>query len=497
MNSEEARLDTAAGAFGHAAPGPDNMCKRIIDLTLSAIGLLIAAPIMAAIAVLVWLDSPGPVFFAQQRLGLHGQLFWLYKFRKFPANWSGAGPHVTTAGDIRMTRIGAILERTKLDELPQLWNILRGDMSFVGPRPESTHFADLFEGQHAAVLGFRPGLFGPAIIRNESQLYPAEESPEAYYRRVLFKLKADRCLAYHPNANCLTDMIWILRGVAASLLGTLNTEHVIRSFSKILILDVTLAILAWMLANVFCFSGLPSGDDFRTFVAGLWLVPLVIVSGLFIGGCYRHPLPYFCFSDAIRLVTAASAAWAVACLCLLGKAGGDIPMSLLAQGWLVLIPALASPRVAARFAHEHQRVRASRSRSLRQVLIYGCGNEGRALARWMGSTTGLRLLGFLDDNSRLQGGTACGYHILGRESDIATIASRYRINEIWVTFQAEAGKRDRLQALCQQHQIKVVFPSDLGLFAERTPPAERQAVPAQTALRDGENGDHISRACVS
>jgi lipopolysaccharide/colanic/teichoic acid biosynthesis glycosyltransferase len=472
------------------------MCKRIIDVTLAVIGLLIAAPIMAAIALLVWLDSPGPVFFAQQRLGLHGNLFWLYKFRKFPANWSGAGPYVTTARDIRMTRIGAVLERTKLDELPQLWNILKGDMSFVGPRPESTHFADLFQGQYAEVLGSQPGLFGPAIIRNESSLYPADEPPEIYYRRVLFEQKAERWLAYHPNATCLTDIVWIFRGVAASLLGTFNTRHVTKRFSNVLVLDAALSSCAWLLANVLYFSGLPSGEDLRTLYVGLWLVPLVIVSGLFIGGSYRHPLPYFCFPDAVRLITTASAAWAAAYLCLLGTAGGDVPISLFAQGWLVLIPALAGPRLGARFAYERQRARASRSPSSRQVLIYGCGNEGMALARWVELTAGLRLLGFLDDNSRLQGGTAWGYPILGRESDIGTIASRYRIDEIWVTFQPDGRKRDRIQDSCQEHRIKLVFSSDLEFFAARAEPSER-LVPAQMALRDGEGGDHVSRACVS
>lgn len=105
------------------------ICKKIIDVTFASIGLAIAFPFMAIIALLIWLDSPGNVIFSQERLGFRGKRFRLYKFRKFPTHLKDEGPYVTAAGDARMTRIGAILERTKLDELPQLWNIIKGDMS--------------------------------------------------------------------------------------------------------------------------------------------------------------------------------------------------------------------------------------------------------------------------------------------------------------------------------------------------------------------------------
>ncbi|OAD21195.1 bacterial sugar transferase, partial [Candidatus Thiomargarita nelsonii] len=120
------------------------MCKRIIDLVFSLLGLLLAAPLMLLIALFIRMDSPGSVFFSQKRLGLKGRHFMVHKFRKFPSDWGSAGPGVTVAGDARMTKVGKFLERTKLDELPQLWNILLGEMSFVGPRPESLRYADLF-----------------------------------------------------------------------------------------------------------------------------------------------------------------------------------------------------------------------------------------------------------------------------------------------------------------------------------------------------------------
>ena len=190
--------------------------KHIFDLALAIVLLTISAPLMVGIALLVWLESPGNVFFCQERLGVHGGRFWLWKFRKFPLHWGDSGPGVTVRADLRMTTIGAILERTKLDELPQLWNILKGEMSFVGPRPESVRFAHLFKGDFAGVLRHIPGLFGPSQIafRNESALYPADRDPEAYYQEILFPTKSkarcgllpERQLSHRPQLDSSWDV---------------------------------------------------------------------------------------------------------------------------------------------------------------------------------------------------------------------------------------------------------------------------------------------------
>jgi lipopolysaccharide/colanic/teichoic acid biosynthesis glycosyltransferase len=200
------------------------MIKRILDVTLAGLGLIVAAPLFAFIALAIKLDSPGRVFFSQRRLGRNGKPFWLYKFRKFPESWGTGGPGVTVANDARMTRTGRFLERSKLDELPQLWNILRGEMSFVGPRPESLRYADLFQGELAAVLDFLPGIFGPNQIafRNESEMYPPDRDPEDFYREVLFPKKARADIAYFRDASVLGDALWVLRGLWVSLAGAVN-----------------------------------------------------------------------------------------------------------------------------------------------------------------------------------------------------------------------------------------------------------------------------------
>jgi lipopolysaccharide/colanic/teichoic acid biosynthesis glycosyltransferase len=201
----------------------DAALRRCVDMALSLIGLIIAAPLMLLIVVAIRLDSPGPSLFRQVRLGQRGRQFRLYKFRKFVDGPGATGPAVTLKNDPRMTRVGRMLERSKLDELPQLWNILIGDMSLVGPRPETLDFAECFIGRFKTVLEFRPGLFGPsqAMFRNECTLYPAERDPHEFYRSVLFPSKAAIDLEYFDQRTFLSDFLWVFRGVLAVIgLGT-------------------------------------------------------------------------------------------------------------------------------------------------------------------------------------------------------------------------------------------------------------------------------------
>lgn len=192
----------------------DAAARRILDVVLALAGLVFFLPLMVAIAIAIRLDTPGPFFFCQRRLGRGARLFYLYKFRKFPHRLSIVGPAVTLKHDKRMTRIGRLLERAKLDELPQLWNVLIGDMAIVGPRPETLNFADCFSGDYRGLLDHRPGLFGPnqVIFRNESVLYPRDRDPDEFYRSVLFPTKARIDLAYFSRRNALSDLRWLIRG---------------------------------------------------------------------------------------------------------------------------------------------------------------------------------------------------------------------------------------------------------------------------------------------
>lgn len=191
--------------------------RRSLDIVVALLSLIVMAPLMLLIALAVLVECGRPVFFAQTRLGQGGRHFSIYKFRKFKTTQRQAGLPLTMHNDPRMSRVGRVLATTKLDELPQFYNILRGDMSLVGPRPESLEFAECFDNVQQAILEHRPGIFGPSQVafRNEGTLYPYGLEPTKFYREVLFPAKAAVDLDYYCGRTLRSDIKWILVGVLA------------------------------------------------------------------------------------------------------------------------------------------------------------------------------------------------------------------------------------------------------------------------------------------
>lgn len=191
--------------------------RRVFDFTIAAAGLLCLSPVMLLIILAIWIDGGRPIFFSQVRLGQGGRVFSIYKFRKFHEQCGPAASLVTVNNDPRFTRLGRILGRMKLDELPQLWNILTGDMAIVGPRPETFELASCFSGPYLRILDYRPGIFGPnqVLFRNECYLYPDNCDPEQFYRDVLFPFKANTDLEYFSSRTFVSDIGWIIRGILA------------------------------------------------------------------------------------------------------------------------------------------------------------------------------------------------------------------------------------------------------------------------------------------
>ncbi len=173
--------------------------KYVFDRLMALFGLLILWPVLLIVALLIKVQMPGPVFFVQQRVGKDGKLFACHKFRSMNIGHNGSS--VSVAGEARITPLGAILRKYKLDELPELWDVFIGTMSFVGPRPDVPGYADQLQGEDRIILTLRPGITGPATLkyRNEEELLATVENPQQYNDTVIYpdKVRINRFYAEH------------------------------------------------------------------------------------------------------------------------------------------------------------------------------------------------------------------------------------------------------------------------------------------------------------
>lgn len=192
------------------------MTRRAIDVAAATIGIVMLWPVFVLVAVAVKLSSPGPVLHRARRVGRGGHLFTLLKFRTMVVGASGIGPGVTAGGDPRITKVGRVLRRSKLDELPQLVNVFRGDMGLVGPRPEDERYVQLYTPAQRAILEVRPGITSPASIRfrdEESVLSGAEDLEIAYRDLMAEKIAIDQ--AYLADRTVRSDLSVLWQTVVA------------------------------------------------------------------------------------------------------------------------------------------------------------------------------------------------------------------------------------------------------------------------------------------
>lgn len=188
--------------------------KYLFDRIMAFVGLVVLSPVLFVVWILIRIKMPdGPAVFTQKRVGKGGRLFTMYKFRSMSAHHSGST--VSVAGESRITPLGAKLRRYKLDELPELWNVLIGDMSFVGPRPDVPGYADKLEGDDRRVLQLRPGITGPASLkyRDEEVLLAAQANPQEFNDKVIYPDKVRINLYYLDHYSFAADIKMIIATV--------------------------------------------------------------------------------------------------------------------------------------------------------------------------------------------------------------------------------------------------------------------------------------------
>lgn len=193
--------------------------KRIFDFLVSLVGIIILSPIFIIVSIAIKLDSRGNILFLQKRVGRYGKEFNIYKFRTMVTDAEKLGKQITIGKDNRITKVGAFLRKFKIDELPQLFNVLKGDMSLVGPRPEVPKYVSLYTEEQKKVLNVRPGITDIASLRykDENDILGKVDNPEEYYINVIMKDKLNLNLEYIEKSNIIFDIYLIVKTILKCL----------------------------------------------------------------------------------------------------------------------------------------------------------------------------------------------------------------------------------------------------------------------------------------
>ena len=197
----------------------NEIIKRIFDFFASLFGIIILSPILIVVSIAIKLDSPGKVFFLQKRIGKNENEFNIYKFRTMVSNAEALGSQITIGKDNRITRVGEFIRKYKIDELPQLFNVIKGDMSLVGPRPEVSKYVQLYTKEQRKVFNVKPGITDLASLKynDENDILGKVDNPEEYYINVVMQDKLNLNLEYIDKNNIFFDISLILKTIIKCL----------------------------------------------------------------------------------------------------------------------------------------------------------------------------------------------------------------------------------------------------------------------------------------
>ncbi len=384
------KLSARGASGGESAAAFAFTAKRLYDVLLSAGGLAVLSPLFLAIAALIKLADGGAVFYRQLRVGLHGQPFYIWKFRTMVPDADRSGPLVTRDSDARITWIGRILRKTKLDELPQLWNVLKGEMSLVGPRPEVSKYVERYTPEQRRILNLKPGITDLASVhfRNEELLLKNADDLEEFYVRHCLPRKVQLNLEYAARATLLRDTWIILQTICPYWICLLS------------VYSLVLGLSFWLSCELVYDFTLPPGlrDDF----AGAMMAVVAVQLGTLIWRkqC-KGLLSYFSLPELRQVVLA----FGFACLLMLGlwvlTHRAWLPRNLILVDSLFSFCALCGFRLLLRFWRERASANdaASDSPPVR-VGIVGAGRTGSQLVRELmaGTPFGRTVVAFFDDD---------------------------------------------------------------------------------------------------
>lgn len=432
--------------------------KRVFDIICAASGLLVLSPVCLVIAVLVKLSDGGPIFFKQTRIGQFGKPFSIWKFRSMVFNADRLGAAVTVEDDPRITWIGRWLRKTKLDELPQLWNVLRGEMSFVGPRPEVPRYVERYTPEQRGILQFKPGITDLAslLFRNEEELLRGTGDLENFYERYCLPKKIQLNREYAEQAGLLRDIWIIIQTLFPYWLGVL---------------------VAYFLSLAFSFWGAYElKRDFRATPADYqelrhFLLLMVLPQLIFLvwRGQLRGLLSYFSIPEMKRTVVALAAALVLQAGLCYAPQGHLIPHpSILLMDFILSFFTLCGVRMGLRMLRESSsKPRETPRAKPRRVALIGTGELATNLLLDFERSDNppRRVVAFFDDDPRTWHKRPHDVPVVGMPECLLNREWLEQIDEVIVTLSEEHSARiQEIDKMLKGLPLKVTIASGWPLL---------------------------------
>jgi len=447
--------------------------KRLLDILASALGLVLLSPVLALTALAVRLSGPGPVIFRQERVGRFGRPFRLWKFRTMVADAPARGAPLTVAGDPRITRIGAFLRAAKIDELPQLWNVLRGDMSLVGPRPEVPRYVALYDEEQRRVLSVRPGITDYASMAyfDENALLAQSPDPERTYVQSVMPDKLRLNLLYLQRMSLKEDLRILLATVLMALerLSGRSGGRVMQVVADALVVAGALSVAYWVRFEW------PMPDIPRK--QWILLLPYTVIAQVGVNlltGVYRVLWRYVSLYDLARFARSVGLVTGVFVAFRLAAPENPyyrLPLSVALAYGVLAFSGMVALRLLRRWIHESTAVGAQTRPATEKALILGAGDNGRAVAREcrVRPALGIRVAGFVDDDPAKQGMEIEGVQVLGSLERLPELVARTGATQALLAISdLPLARKREVVDLCGRLDVRLrVLPGTSDLIAGR------------------------------
>lgn len=424
--------------------------KRVIDAVLAGVGLLLLLPVFCLIAVAIKVDSRGSAIYSQVRVGRHGQHFRLHKFRTMVAG-ADRSQRLTPSNDLRMTRLGPFLRRTNLDELPQLLNVLRGEMSLVGPRPEVPEFVDLNDPRWIESLSVRPGMTAPVTIahRREGDELASFEDPVAGYREVVLPRKLDMNVQYVRTRSLRGDVRSVFDTLADIVQGHRQDEEVrgrnvvvrvtpIRRLAFFLTVDAALVGASAALAVLLRFDFVLPHQHFPLLVVTALSTVGAMLAVLVVSGAYRASWSFIGLRDIVRLALAVLGSTVILAAIVFSFHGRgpleSFPRSVVLIQAPITFCALSAFRLSRRAYRMYRRGNSRMSGT--PTILVGAGEAGEQVLKSIqlqGRNAPYAVVGFVDDDPLAHRTSIHGTRVLGPVSALEEQIKRYNVGAVILT----------------------------------------------------------------